>query len=104
MAKSRFRIIALRPITPECKDEETISRVKSIQKKVFGGGWLYFFDGYKLKDIPDALAGDEDMQPFYGFQLDVPNNPDCCMIQKISLSASVLLLVRMVVERVRLWS
>ena len=76
MPKSRFRIIALRPITPECKDEETISRVKSIQKKVFGGGWLYFFDGYKLEDIPDALAGDEDMQPFYGFQLDVPNNPD----------------------------
>ena len=39
MAKSRFRIIALRPITPVGKDEETIARVKSIQKKVFGKEW-----------------------------------------------------------------
>jgi len=76
MTKSRFRIIALRPITPVGKDEETIARVKSIQKKVFGKEWLYFFDGYKLTDIPDAVAGDEDMQPFFGFQLKVPHEPD----------------------------
>ena len=76
MAKSRFRIIALRPITPDGKDEGTIARVKSIQKKVFGKDWLYFFEGYKLTDIPDAVAGDEDMQPFYGFQLKVPKDPD----------------------------
>ena len=76
MTKSRFRIIALRPITPVGKDEETIARVKSIQKKVFGKEWLYFFDGYKLTDIPDAVAGDEDMQPFFGFQLKVPQEPD----------------------------
>ena len=76
MTKSRFRIIALRPITPVGKDEETIARVKSIQKKVFGKDWLYFFDGYKLTDIPDAVAGDEDMQPFFGFQLNVPQEPN----------------------------
>ncbi len=76
MTKSRFRIIALRPITPVGKDEETIARVKSIQKKVFGKEWLYFFDGYKLTDIPDAVAGDEDMQPFFGLQLKVPQEPD----------------------------
>lgn len=76
MAKSRFRIIALRPITPVGKDEETIARVKSIQKKVFGKDWLYFFDGYRLTDIPDGVAGDEDMQPFFGFQLRVPQEPN----------------------------
>ena len=65
MAKSRFRIIALKPITPEGQDKDTIARVKSIQKKVFGEDWLYFFDGYKLTDMPDGLAGDDDMQPFY---------------------------------------
>lgn len=76
MAKSRFRIIALKPITPEGQDKDTIARVKSIQKKVFGEDWLYFFDGYKLTDMPDGLAGDDDMQPFYGFHLEVPQNPD----------------------------
>lgn len=76
MAKSRFRIIALKPITPEGNDGDTMARVKSIQKKVFGEDWLYFFDGYKLTDLPNGLAGDDDMQPFYGFQLDVPQNPD----------------------------
>ena len=76
MAKSRFRIIALKPITPEGQDKDTIARVKSIQKKVFGEDWLYFFDGYKLTDMSDGLAGDDDMQPFYGFHLEVPQNPD----------------------------
>lgn len=76
MAKSRFRIIALKPITPEGNDGDTLARVKSIQKKVFGEDWLYFFDGYKLTDLPNGLAGDDDMQPFYGFQLEVPQNPD----------------------------
>lgn len=76
MAKSRFRIIALKPITPEGNDGDTMARVKSIQKKVFGEDWLYFFDGYKLTDLPNGLAGDDDMQPFYGFQLEVPQNPD----------------------------
>lgn len=76
MGKTRFRIIALRPITPEGKDDEAMARVRSIQKKVFGMGWLYFFQGYSLTDIPDAIAGDTDMQPFYGYQLTVPPNPD----------------------------
>lgn len=35
MPKSRFRIIALRPITPNGCDEETLARVRSIQKKVY---------------------------------------------------------------------
>lgn len=76
MGKSRFRIIALRPITPKGKDDETLARVMSIQKKVFGEEWLYFFEGYKLTDIPDAVAGDDDMQPFFGYQLKVPEDPN----------------------------
>ena len=51
MAKSRFRIIALRPITPQGRDDATIARVRSIQKKVFGEDWVYFYGGYKLTDI-----------------------------------------------------
>ena len=32
MAKSSFRIIAVRPITPFGRNDETIARMKSIQK------------------------------------------------------------------------
>lgn len=75
MTKSRFRIIALRPITPNGRDADTLARVRSIQKKVYGSDWMYFYGGYKLTDIP----GDSDEygeKPFYGNQLDVPQDSD----------------------------
>jgi len=76
MAKSRFRIIALRPITPQGRDEATIARVRSIQKKVFGEDWMYFYGGYKLTDIENGQADEYDVQPFYGYFLEVPTNAD----------------------------
>lgn len=75
MSKSRFRIIALRSITPIGRDEKTLARVRSIQKKVFGANWLYFYKGYKLTDVP----GDSDEfgdKPFYGYQLDISQNTE----------------------------
>lgn len=76
MAKSRFRIIALRPITPCGRDEATIARVRSIQKKVFGEDWMYFYSGYKLTDIENGQTDEYDVQPLYGHFLEVPTNAD----------------------------
>lgn len=76
MAKSRFRIIALRPITPKGRDEETIAKVKGIQKKVFGKEWMYFYSGYKLKDVENGVADEYDVQPLYGYTLTVPDDAD----------------------------
>lgn len=64
LTKSRLRIIALRPITPVNCDENVMAMVRSIQKKVFGSDWMYFYSGYKLTDIPDMVCGDDgDMLP-----------------------------------------
>ncbi|HJH70266.1 MAG TPA: AAA family ATPase [Bacteroidaceae bacterium] len=68
MAKSRFRIIALRPITPKDVTDEELKIVKSIQKKVFGSSWLYFYRGYELKDTLDSKNGELEV---YGYQLKV---------------------------------
>lgn len=77
MDKSRFRIIALRPITPSRCDEETMSRIKGIQKKVFGADWMYFYDGYELTDMPDSDFDEKgNPRPFYGHFLKVNNNND----------------------------
>ena len=76
MAKSSFRIIAVRPITPIRQDDETIARVKSIQKKAFGNDWMYFYGGYHLTDIPKAVADEYDLQPLYGHFLEVPEEVD----------------------------
>lgn len=76
MAKSSFRIIAVRPITPIRRDDETIARVKSIQKKAFGNDWMYFYGGYHLTDIPKAVADEYDLQPLYGHFLEVPEEVD----------------------------
>ena len=76
MAKSRFRIIALRPITPKGRDEGTIAKVKGIQKKVFGKEWMYFYSGYKLKDVENGVADEYDVQPLYGYTLTVPDDAD----------------------------
>lgn len=91
MPKSRFRIIAMRPITPEHVDDDTLNRVKSIQKKVYGMGWLYFYEGYHLTDVPNAVAGDDDMLPFYGFQLEVPDhaNEDGLLFDTENIAVSV---------------
>ena len=76
MVKSRFRIIALRPITPKGRDEETIAKVKGIQKKVFGKEWMYFYRGYKLKDVKTGVADEYGVQPLYGYTLTVPDDAD----------------------------
>lgn len=76
MAKSRFRIIALRPITPQGRDEATIARVKGIQKKVFGKDWMYFYSGYRLDDVKNGIADEYDVQPLYGHTLTVSSNAD----------------------------
>ena len=73
MAKSRFRIIALRPITPKCVKDEELNMVKAMQKKVFGSSWLYFYRGYKLQDN-DVLNGKSGPETFYGYQLTVSKN------------------------------
>lgn len=73
MAKSRFRIIALRPITPKDVTDEELDIVKSIQKKVYGSSWLYFYRGYKLQDN-DVLNGKSGPETFYGYQLKVSKN------------------------------
>ena len=75
--KSRLRIIALRPITPVNCDENVMGRVRSIQKKVFGSDWMYFYSGYKLTDIPNMDCGDDgEMLPAYGYFLEVPKDAD----------------------------
>jgi len=77
LTKSRLRIIALRPITPVNCDENVMAMVRSIQKKVFGSDWMYFYSGYKLTDIPDMVCGDDgDMLPAYGYYLEVPKDAD----------------------------
>ena len=77
LTKSRLRIIAIRPITPMNYDDNVIARVRSIQKKVFGSNWMYFYSGYKLTDIPDMDCGDDgDMLPAYGYFLEVPKDAD----------------------------
>lgn len=73
MAKSRFRIIALRPITPKCVKDEELNMVKAMQKKVFGASWLYFYRGYKLQDN-DVLNGKSGHETFYGYRLEVSKN------------------------------
>lgn len=76
MAKSSFRIIAVRPITPLGRDDETIAKVKSIQKKAFGNDWMYFYGGYHLTDVPNGVADEYAIQPLYGHFLEVPKDAD----------------------------
>lgn len=73
MAKSRFRIIALRPITPKYVTDEELAVVKTIQKKVYGSSWLYFYRGYELSDA-DTYYSEFGTEPFYGYQLKVSKN------------------------------
>lgn len=76
MEKSRFRIIALRPIIPKGRDDETLAKVKGIQKKVFGMEWMYFYNGYKLNDVENGVADEYGLQPLYGHTLTVPDDAD----------------------------
>lgn len=71
MAKSRFRIIALRPISPKYLDNDTLKAVRSIQKKVFGQKWLYFHEGYELSDVDNEEL---QSQTAYGYKLRVEEN------------------------------
>ena len=69
MAKSRFRLIAFNAITPQFVDNDTISRVKAMQKKTYNRGWLYFGDGYKLTDAEKYYNYEEGLGTFYGYSL-----------------------------------
>lgn len=73
MSKSRFRIIALKPITPQCVTDEELNMVKAIQKKVYGSSWLYFYRGYELQDS-ETSKGELKPETFYGYQLKVSKN------------------------------
>lgn len=73
MSKSRFRIIALKPITPQCVTDEELNMVKAIQKKVYGSSWLYFYRGYELQDN-ETSKGELKPETFYGYQLKVSKN------------------------------
>lgn len=73
MAKSRFRIIALRPITPKYVTDEELAVVKTIQKKVYGSSWLYFYRGYELSDA-DTNYSEFGTEAFYGYQLKTSKN------------------------------
>lgn len=90
MTKSRFRIIALRPITPSGRDEKVLARVRSIQKKVYGADWMYFYGGHKLTDVP----GDSDEygeKPYYGYLLDVSKeaNKDGLLFDTENLAVNI---------------
>lgn len=95
MPKSRFRIIAIRPITPTTKDEDILRRVRSIQKKVFGAEWLYFYSGYKLNEDKGAVVNYGDNHPLYGHTLTVKgdSDKDRLLFDTNSLSVSVSAIV-----------
>lgn len=71
MSKSRFRIIALRPITPNPVTPEELSMVKTIQKKVYGSEWLYFYRGYKLTDVNYIPNQQNSLISFYGQMMEI---------------------------------
>lgn len=74
MAKSRFRIIAIRPITPKYIDSDDMKMVRTIQKKAYGYGWLYFYRGYKLTDADGFYNLEQGPDDFYGYQLDIDDS------------------------------
>lgn len=76
MSKSRFRIIAILPITPQYADDALLGKVKSIQKKTFGKGWMYFSDGYKLTDSEGYYNLEEGPGTFYGYSLSIDDRED----------------------------
>lgn len=76
MAKSRFRLIAILPITPQYADDALLAKVKSIQKKTFGKGWMYFSDGYKLTDAEGFYNLENGPGTFYGYSLSIDDRED----------------------------
>lgn len=71
MSKSRFRLIAILPITPQYADDALLTKVRSIQKKTFGKGWMYFSDGYKLTDAEGYYNLEKGPGTFYGYSLSI---------------------------------
>lgn len=90
MSKSRFRIIALRPITPSLVSNSDLEMVKSIQKKVFGSSWLYFYRGYRLID-ENVFSNKEDSESFYGRMLEVDesSNDDSVLYDQNDICISI---------------
>lgn len=70
MENEEFRIIAIRPITPFSLEEDSkeMRQVRSIQKAVFGKGWLYFYKGYEFKDL-DITHVNRSETRRYGYNL-----------------------------------
>lgn len=82
--KNRFQIIAYRSVTPQgvTADYELDKKIRSMQKKTYGRGWYYFYDGYSIEeDNTLTLRMDESKNPVTLY--DIPNGPT------ISLSAIV---------------
>lgn len=71
MTKSRFRLIAFQAITPLHVDDATKARVRNMQKKTFGKGWLYFGAGYTLEDAAGYYNIEDEPAPFHGYRLTV---------------------------------
>lgn len=76
MSKSRFRLIAILPIKPQYADDALLSKVKSIQKKTFDRGWMYFTEGYKLEDAEGYYNLEQGPGTFYGYTLSVEDMED----------------------------
>lgn len=66
---NRFRLIAIRSITPYNLDTEDYKAALAMQKKTAGfGDWLYFHSGYKLVDIKVGV-NDNPQTTKYGTRL-----------------------------------
>lgn len=55
--ENRFRIIAYRSLMPDgiFVDSPQYLSISSRQKKMFGKGWLYFYDGYKVEEKDNSI-------------------------------------------------
>lgn len=60
--ENRFRIIAYRSLMPDgiIVDSPQHLSISSRQKKMFGKGWLYFYDGYKIEEKDNSIFLDID--------------------------------------------
>ena len=76
MAKSRFRLIALLPIMPQYADEDLLAKVRSIQKKTFGKGWMYFSNGYEVEDALGYYNLEQGTGTFYGYRMHIDGRMD----------------------------
>lgn len=91
----QFKLIAIRPITPENVDEDALMQVRAIQKKIFGRGWLYFYAGYELFDAPGAFNGENGLIPHFAYSLKVDEgvNRSAFLFSSESLQVNISVLI-----------